>query len=285
MRKRVVWVALCVVALMSVAADRSVVRSQDRVQEEFHQTYPLAPNGRLSLENINGSVRINAWDRNEVRVDAVKWAYTRERLNEAEIKVDASGADVRISTRYPDRNQTFTNDKEGRLQNPASVEYTISVPRSARIDAVELINGDLEIEGVAGDVRASSINGKVVARNLAGEAKLSTINNTLDASFDRLDATKPISLSSVNGNVIVTIPSDSDANLRASTVHGAINNDFGLPVRKGEYVGRELVGTAWSGLCAHTPGERQRPDYYSPRAGRTPANAGRQSADHHRGRR
>ncbi|HEV7842677.1 MAG TPA: DUF4097 family beta strand repeat-containing protein, partial [Pyrinomonadaceae bacterium] len=131
--------------------------------------------------------------------------------------------------------------------NPATVEYTLFVPRSARIDAVEIINGNLGLEGLTNDVSASSINGNVVARGLIGEAKLSTINGNLEATFNQLDAAKSIALTSVNGNVTITIPSDSSANLRASNVHGGIENDFGLPVRKGEYVGYDLAGQLGQG--------------------------------------
>ncbi|MCA1557565.1 MAG: hypothetical protein LC731_03380, partial [Acidobacteria bacterium] len=218
----------------------------DKVQEEFHQTYQFAPQGRVQLENINGSVRINGWDRNEVKVDAVKWAYTRERLNEAQIIVEPAADSIRIYTRYPDRNQTFT-DNEGKLNNPATVEYTIFVPRGVRVDSVEIINGNLTLEGLTNDVHASSINGNLSASGLLAEAKLSTINGNLEASFNQLDAAKSIALTSINGNVTINIPSDASANLRASNVHGGIQNDFGLPVRKGEYVGYDLAGQLGQG--------------------------------------
>ena len=87
----------------------------------------------------------------------------------------------------------------------------------------------------------------MTARGLTGATKLSTINGSLEASFDRLDVSKPISVGSVNGSVSLTIPSDSNAQLKANTVHGAIRNDFGLPVRDGEYVGHELAGQLGQG--------------------------------------
>jgi DUF4097 and DUF4098 domain-containing protein YvlB len=246
MRRRIVWVVLAVIALFGA---KGVIRSsaQEKVQEEFHQTYPLSPQGRVQLENINGSVRITGWDGSQMKVDAVKWAYTRERLNEAQIVVEASPDNISISTKYPERDQNFTDDRQGRLNNPATVEYVISVPRSARIDSVELINGDLQLEGLTNDVHASSINGMVTARGLTAEAKLSTINGNLDATFNQLDASKSINLASVNGGVTITLPSDASANLRASNVHGGIKNDFGLPVRKGEYVGYDLAGQLGAG--------------------------------------
>jgi hypothetical protein len=130
MSKRVVLVMLALAAL--VAAMSGGASAQDRVQEEFHQTYQLNQQGRVRLENINGNVRLMGWDGSEVKVDAVKWAYTRERLDEAEIVVESNPDSLRIYTKYPARNQTFTNDRTSRLNNPATVEYTLFVPRHAR---------------------------------------------------------------------------------------------------------------------------------------------------------
>ena len=151
--------------------------------EEFHQTYALAPDGRIELDNINGAVHISSWDRNEVKVDAVKYADTKERLDEAKIEVDSGKDYLSIRTKYHDHDQTFN---WGSHNNPAGVEYTLTVPRTARLDEIKLINGALDITGVSGEVRASCINGRLEARDLAGRAQLATINGHLDARFDQL---------------------------------------------------------------------------------------------------
>jgi hypothetical protein len=54
-------------------------------------------------------------------------------------------------------------------------------------------------------------------------------------------------LNSVNGNITLTIPSDANAQLRAGTLHGAISNEFGLPVNDGRYIGYELNGQLGAG--------------------------------------
>src|SRR5437867_3802357 len=79
--------------------------SSDELREEFHQTIPISPNGRLSLEYINGNVTIKVWYRNEIQVDAVKRAYRKERLNEVKIDIRATPDVVRIRTTYPDFDQ------------------------------------------------------------------------------------------------------------------------------------------------------------------------------------
>lgn len=243
--KRIMPTAL--IALGFVITGSHVMSQQsEMLREEFHQTFPLAADGRVSLGNINGAVRVTGWDRNEVKVDAVKMAYRRDRLAEAKIEVQSDASSIRIETQYPTRSQTFS-DGDARHNNPAVVEYTLMVPRNARIDSIELINGDLDVGGISGQIKASSINGRVSAHELMGDVKLSTINGKLDAMFGRLNESRAVSLGSVNGSVLLTIPSDSNAELRASTVHGVITNDFGLPVRRGEYVGRDLAGLLGQG--------------------------------------
>jgi len=217
----------------------------DELTEEFHKSYPLSANGRVSIANINGDVRISGWDGNEVKVDAVKRAYSQQRLSEVVIDVDSSADSVAIKTKYPERNQTF--DDRSRENSSASVEYTLTVPRNARIDNAELINGSLEISGVQGDVRLSLINGEAKASDLSGDVKISTVNGGVEANLARLNESKGVNISSVNGPIVLIVPASASADVKASTVHGKITNDFGWTVNEGQYVGRNLSGQVGSG--------------------------------------
>jgi len=230
--------ALLILALGAHASDH-----RGALSEEFHQTYALTADGRVELDNINGPVHISSWDRNEVKVDAIKSADTKERLDEAKIEIDSGKDYLSIRTRYPEHNQNWNS---GSHNNPASVEYTLTVPRAARLDEIKLINGSLDIAGVSGEVNASCINGRLEAHNLAGRARLSTINGHLDARFDQL-AGHSVELNSVNGSVDLTIPSDSNAEVEATTVSGGINNDFGLHVNHHRFIGHDLRGELGSG--------------------------------------
>lgn len=216
------------------------------LREEFHQTYPLSATGRVILENINGGVQIKVWDRAAVQVDAVKRAYRKDRLAEAKIQVNATEEYIKIETEYPYQNMNFRSD-ERRSENPAMVEYSLTVPRQAVLESIELVNGSIDIEGVEGNVKASSVNGRLVARGLAGEARLSTVNGALQATFTRLDEMKPLTLISVNGPLTLVIPSNANASVRATTVHGGISNDFNLMVKHGEYVGHSMDGQLGAG--------------------------------------
>lgn len=219
---------------------------QGSFTEEFHNVYPLTAQGRIELENINGPVHITGWDRDEVKVDAVKSAWSKERLDEAKIEVREGQNDLSIRTRYPDHDRTFNFGSDDEHNNPARVEYTITVPRKARLDEIKLVNGRLDIQDVSGEVRASCVNGRIQARNLQGPVSLETVNGELDASVDQLPSSE-LKLSSVNGRLRVTLPSDARAELKASTISGNISDDFGLPVIRHQYVGRSLHGQLGGG--------------------------------------
>src|SRR6185369_6221324 len=80
---------------------------------EFQKTYSLNPNGRVTIQNLYGDVRITAWDRDEVLVQAIKKSSDPKQLDDAQIVVDTSNGLVSIHTQYAGEN----------AEHPASVEY------------------------------------------------------------------------------------------------------------------------------------------------------------------
>src|ERR1035438_3601022 len=87
-----------VCALLMLALGAHASDHPGALTEEFHQTYALSPDGRVELDNINGAVHIASWDQNQVKVDAVKYADTKERLDEAKIEVDSGKESISIRT-------------------------------------------------------------------------------------------------------------------------------------------------------------------------------------------
>jgi hypothetical protein len=213
--------------------------------ERFEQTYPLNANGRVSVSNVNGSIAIDTWDRNEVKFTAVKTADTKERLSEVEITIDSKPDYFSVETDYGEwrRNGNKTWKNNSRLE----IEYTLTVPRNASLNEIETVNGSVKIMNAGSVVKASAVNGEVRATNLRGATSLSSVNGAIEADFDQLQSGSRINLDTVNGTVHLTIPSDANATVRADSVNGSIANDFGLPVRKGKYVGRDLYGKIGTG--------------------------------------
>ena len=222
-------------ALLALAVTGAAVAES----ESFSQTYPLAADGRLSLENLNGDVTIEGWSGNEVQIEYTKTSRTREGLERVEVVIEAREDHIHVETDY--------SSSRGWNNDGANVDFTVRVPMQARLDELELVNGDLTISGVDGNVNASLVNGRVDASDLSGSLSLESVNGTVEVAFETLGDGQSIDLESVNGSVVLRIPSGADATIDAETVHGRIDNDFGFEVEKGRYVGRSMEGTLGNG--------------------------------------
>lgn len=225
--------------------DRLVAASvQDDVTEKFQQTYPLTPNGRVAVSNVNGQIVIEAWDRNEVRLEATKVADSAESLADVELKIDSRPDSFSVKTDYRDwRYSGRERDRHRKIE----VHFKLSVPRGAALNQIEAVNGSVTLSNFTNISKVSAVNGNVNAANLRGNASLSTVNGTVNADFEQLERGTQISLNTVNGRVNVSLPSDVNATVKAESLNGSISNEFGLSVKKGKYIGRNLHGRLGSG--------------------------------------
>lgn len=213
--------------------------AKTEVTEEFHQTYPLSADGRVKLENVSGHIAITGWDRDEVKLDAVKRANSQEHLDAVKIEVDASADRIAIHTKYPE-------SKFWKKNNSTSVDYTLHVPRRVRLERIANVNGAISIADVAGDLEASTVNGGVDIARASGNVKASSVNGKVAAAFSTVAAGRSIALETVNGGVVVTLPADANADISASSVNGGISSER-LMMTKGVSGKGTLKGTLGSG--------------------------------------
>ena len=210
----------------------------DRTTESFSHTYPLAADGRVSLSNVSGKIRITGWERNEVQLEAVKYADSQEDLQAIRIDIDARPDAIEIETKYPHH---FFDD-----HHSVRVEYTLSVPNGARIDSVKLVSGDLRLEDLRGDVDASSVSGEIRAAGLTGAVHLSGVSGRIEANFDR-ELGRHVSLSMVSGSIVLGLVPDANVDVSAGTVSGSIHSELPIQVDRNQFVGQSLHGRLGNG--------------------------------------
>ena len=227
-------------AVLSVGLCGSAVVAEE-FKEEFHQTYPLAAEGRFSIENVNGRIEISGWDRDEVDVKAVKHGASRESVEATKIEVKAGSDRLSVEAALPRSGFWSRNDS-------VTIDYTIRLPQRARIEKAEGVNGDVVIESVAGDVRASTVNGEVRTKGTKGNVKLSTVNGGIKTELGSLGDHQSVSLETVNGGIVASLPPGADTEVSASTVNGGISSEHAsLIVKKDFPVGSNLKGTLGKG--------------------------------------
>lgn len=231
------FIAGVAVLLLSASVSADVTET-----EEF--AYDVNPGARLSLENINGSIEIVGGSGDRVEIVAHKKAGKQEYLEELLVVIDADPDYIRVETRHPDSKGgwfKWGNDSSG------SVSYEVKVPYDLNLDAIETVNGDVDIEQAGGEVKASTVNGSLTVSGLSSDVDLETVNGSIRAEFDALGSGQRVNAEAVNGKISLVLPSDASARVQAETVNGSIDaDDFGLKPEKG-FVGRDLTGQIGDG--------------------------------------
>ena len=214
------------------------------VKESEEFTFDINPDGRISLENINGDIRITGNDDVTVNIVARKKAGKQEYMDELKIVVDADSDYIRIETRHPSNKDSWLNWGNN---HSGSVSYELTVPESVNMDKVSTVNGDVEIRLMSGKVKAETVNGDLVASGLISDVDLETVNGGVKADFDTVGENQRISAEAVNGKIVLELPADTSARFHAETVNGSIDaGEFDLDIDKG-FVGRECDGQIGSG--------------------------------------
>jgi hypothetical protein len=188
----------------------------------FEASYPLASGGSFELMNVNGSVEVEGWDRDEVHVRAV----TRSKTNpddEARVKIDVQAApgSVVVRTLYP---------REDGLD--VSVEYKVRVPARILNASIETVNGNVRARRVEGSGRLRTVNGDVVLLDGAGQMSARTTNGNIRAELAHLgEGQRPVVLETVNGSVLLEVPASTDADLAALSLNGDFQSEIPLAIQ------------------------------------------------------
>lgn len=207
-----------VLAAMAVASNSLIAEETETMQ----RTIPLAAEGVVELSNVNGSIEISGWEQNEVRLEVVKRAKSREWLEKIQVEIDAAPDRVAIHTELPRVKRWFF----GGEKQEGSVEYRLKIPFGAQLKEIRSVNGAIHVRGVYGAVDLSTVNGAVGAEGLQGSARISTVNGRLSARFTSLAKAKDVEMKTVNGAVELVLPESADVALAARTVNGGIDSEI-----------------------------------------------------------
>jgi Putative adhesin len=220
------------------------------LKENFDKTIPLKA-GSVTLRNINGAVTFEAWDRDEVRVEAEKKVKAgtdgaaRKAMSQVRIEVTPSAGGLRIETKMPKQGSGFFDWLFNNQVN-INVTYRVHVPRRAGVDAetvnggvalagtrgkvrVETTNGGIDVKDVQGDVNASSTNGGITATRITGAVKAGTTNGAIEADLVDFPEGSDLQFETTNGGITVRLPRDARLSVDASTTNGRVQSDFEVP--------------------------------------------------------
>ena len=175
--------------------------------------------------NGDGSIHVYGAAATELRVQAIKRAYSQERLDKIDIKVSIRPGQVSIITDLPPKPRWALGDRSG------TVDYSIVVPQTATLDQVELSTGEVLIEEMRSEHAQTHLaTGRLFLHNCFGNVYATIDTGPLALIYDSWEPIRfSVEAKSVNGGAWAAIPGNAAFHLLAQTRTGKIVSDFAAP--------------------------------------------------------
>lgn len=202
-----------IIAVLTVFALSAFAR--EKVVEKIDKTEKLAVNGKVFLGNISGDIAIKAWDKEEVRIEAVKTSTAasaeKAKENAGRVSVDISrdGEELRIEAKYPEGKKHWGDDSLN-----VSVDFRLWIPAKASIK-VKSVSGDAAFDHIGGAVETALVSGGIVLQDTTGAVNLHTVSGDLRIE----DAKGDVTLKTVSGDILMK---GIRGSIEAETVSGDV---------------------------------------------------------------
>lgn len=165
-----------------------------------NQVQPLNADGEVRIDNLAGTVKVVAWDKNQVQVTGTIGGLVQK----LDISGDSKSLDIRVV--LPHNIQDEDCD--------ACADLQIQVPKGARLE-VSTVSADVEANGLTGQVQIGTVSGRIVLNSSASRIEAKTVSGDVELAGSGKGAT--VDANSVSGTVRM---SDVDGNVIAENVSG-----------------------------------------------------------------
>ena len=267
-------------AILALVAAAGVCVATTATAENINRRAAADPEGQVEISNTAGSVRVQAWERNEVEVtgelgeEGEKLEFvTAGKLTRIKVVLPGKGHDgedsdltVRVPTHSSLAINTVSADIEVQgvmgAQRLQSVSADVTTQAGTEDVECKTVSGDIEIagQGHRALLTITTVSGDARVRNVAGEVNANTVSGNVDLDLgdttrSRLRSTSgdlnmqgklvedaKLDVESISGDVRVNLLGPVAAEFDVSSFNGDIRNCFGpKATRTDEYApGREL---------------------------------------------
>jgi DUF4097 and DUF4098 domain-containing protein YvlB len=218
---------LTLIALVMSAGSRLVAEDANVDRATVRLSDPSKP-AWLRAHTINGGISVKGYEGKDVVIEA-----------RVRGKDDGGGSD-----RYPgmkrlpmkstgltvEERDNVVEVKTESWRVPADLVIQVPFNTSLRLGCVN--DGSIVVEKATGEIEAQNVNGPITLTNISGSAVANTTNGSVIVTFARIDPAKAMSFVTLNGNVDVTLPRGSKANLSMKIDrNGDIYSDFEIATR------------------------------------------------------
>ena len=196
-------------------------------------TVPLSSPGKpysLKVHLVTGSIKVVGYEGKDVIVNV------SPRKNEDEDRSeDTKNGMKRISVSggYEVTAKEADNTVTVNTGNPnKALDLELKIPQDVKLKIGTVNDGDVSVENVSGELEVNNVNDKITLTNISGSVVANTVNGDVTVTFKTIDPKAPMAFSTLNGDVNVTLPADTKANLKLKSDNGDVFSDFDIDIDK-----------------------------------------------------
>jgi hypothetical protein len=194
-------------------------RAQETTTVKFSD--PDKP-GTLKIVVARGDLHVRGTDTTEVTIASSGKAAAQARRSDGLREIAAAGSFL-----VSEKNNVITLDALSDRGAGGEADFEIIVPRRTSLVVQNFkAGGDVTCVDITGDVEVHTTNGEIHLERLAGGVAAEAYNGKISASIAELHENKPLSFTSMNGEVLVRVPSSAKASVRLRTQNGSVLTDF-----------------------------------------------------------
>jgi hypothetical protein len=186
-------------------------------------TIPLRDPSRpahLKFSTINGSITVKPHAGREVIIDSDAALPSTKPGPNGMKRIDLGQGGVTIE----EENNVVTI----KPSHAGGGNFTVLVPAASSVNLKSVNAKEIRVEGLDGEVNADTVNGAINLVDIAGPVVAHALNGRLNVTMANVPAGKPMSFSTLNGRIDVTLPAATKADLKLSSQHGDIFSDFDM---------------------------------------------------------
>lgn len=194
----------------------------DRIAVPFSD--PSRP-GVVEVSVLHGGITVKGYSGKEVIVEAQ--VRTREYKHKEKSSKKAEGLRrLAVNTTglvVEEHNNVMQVETSSHQR---TIDLMIQVPTRTSLKLNCVNDGDIKAEDISGEIEVQNVNGAVTLSRISGAAIAHALNDDVIVTFVKVDPAKPMSFSSLNGDIDVTFPADLRANIKFKAENGDIYSDF-----------------------------------------------------------
>jgi hypothetical protein len=214
-------------ATASLAQDK-VVAAATPVGQPETITVPLSRPGEpmsLHIDFISAHIEVIGEERKDVSL-AVTFAGGQRKITTPSGAKTLAGGGAGLEVE--ERDNRVSVDSDG---PPSPVHIVARVPRRAKLDLSTVNEGEIVVRDITGDLQLENVNGPITATNINGSVIAESVNSPLVVGLAAVPAGGATSLSSLNGDITLTLPANVKTELHLDSGRGEVASDFELDVK------------------------------------------------------